>query len=65
MVHTPGAAIQNIQNRTALFCPGGAEGPVLVVRDMKHGSGQHGAVGIFVDIGTEALIAEMTVTCTD
>ena len=41
---TPGAAIQNC---TALFCPGGAEGPVMVVRVKKHG-----AVGILADIGT-------------
>lgn len=54
-----------IQDSTASFYLDGAEEPVLVVRDMKHGSGQHGAVGIFVDIGTEALIEEMTVTCTD
>ncbi|OUN39233.1 hypothetical protein B5G28_05945 [Faecalibacterium sp. An77] len=40
---TPGAAIQNV---TALFCPGGAEGPLMVVRVKKHG-----AVGILADIG--------------
>lgn len=39
--------------------------PVLVVEDMKHGSGQKGAAGIFVDTGTKAFVAEMKVTCTD
>ena len=45
MVHTPGAAIQN---RTALFYPGGAEGAVMVVRVKKHGA------VFFADIGTMA-----------
>lgn len=39
--------------------------PVLVVEDMKHGIGEKGAVGIFVDIGTEAFVSELKVTCTD
>lgn len=39
--------------------------PVLVVDHMKHGIGSRGSVGIFVDIGTEAFIADMKVTCLD
>ena len=39
--------------------------PVLVVEKMKHGMGQHGSLGIFVDIGTEALISEISITCAD
>lgn len=39
--------------------------PVLVVEDMKHGAGEKGSVGIFVDIGTEAFVSELKVTCTD
>ena len=39
--------------------------PVLVVTDMKHGAGEKGSVGIFVDIGTEALISELKIICTD
>lgn len=54
-----------IQDERAAFYIGQGTEPVLVVEDMKHGSGQKGAVGIFVDIGTEAFVAEMKVTCTD
>lgn len=39
--------------------------PVLVVEDMKHGIGEKGSVGIFVDIGTEAFVSELKVACTD
>lgn len=41
------------------------QAPVLVVEKMKHGMGQHGSLGIFVDIGTEALISEISITCAD
>lgn len=54
-----------IQDERAAFYIGQGTEPVLVVEDMKHGSGQKGAVGIFVDTGTEAFVAEMKVTCTD
>lgn len=37
----------------------------LSVENMKHGAGQHGSVGIFVDVGTEAFVSEINVTCTD
>lgn len=36
---------------------------VLTVDDMKHGAGEHGSVGIFVDIGTEAFVSELEITC--
>lgn len=39
--------------------------PVLAVNHMKHGRGQHGSVGIFADIGTEAFISKLSVECTD
>lgn len=38
---------------------------ILTVEDMKHGAGEHGSVGFFVDIGTEAFVSELKVTCTD
>lgn len=54
-----------IENERAEFYLNGKEQPVLVVDDMKHGRGQHGSVGIFVDIGTEAFISGLKVVCTD
>lgn len=54
-----------VEDSTAWFYLNGDEKPVLVVRNMKHGTGKHGSVGIFVDIGTEALVSDLTVTCTD
>lgn len=39
--------------------------PVLTVTDLKHGEGGHGAVGLFVDIGTEAFVSELKVSCAD
>lgn len=37
----------------------------LMVEDMKHGAGSYGSVGFFVDIGTEAFVSELKVTCED
>ena len=54
-----------IENEHAEFYLNGDPKPVLVVEDMKHGMGQKGSVGIFVDIGTEAFVSELKVTCTD
>lgn len=54
-----------IENEHAEFYLNQDTNPVLVVEDMKHGIGQKGSVGIFVDIGTEAFISELKVTCTD
>lgn len=39
--------------------------PVLVVKDLKHGIGGKGSVGVFVDIGTEAFVSELKVSCAD
>lgn len=39
--------------------------PALIVNNMKHGKGCHGAIGIFADIGTEAFISDLEETCTD
>lgn len=54
-----------IEDAHAAFYLNDSEKPVLAVTDMKHGVGERGSVGIFVDIGTEALISEMKITCTD
>ncbi len=39
-----------------------AEQPVLVVNDLKHGAANKGAVGLFVDIGTEGFFKDLTYT---
>lgn len=54
-----------VENDHAAFYLNGAEQPVLTVNHMKHGPDARGAVGIFVDIGTEAFVSSMQVTCTD
>lgn len=54
-----------IENERAEFYLNQDTVPVLVVEDMKHGIGAMGSVGIFVDIGTEAFVSELKVTCTD
>lgn len=54
-----------IEDSQAAFYLNHEKTPVLAVQEMKHGVGQHGSLGIFVDIGTEALISEISVTCTD
>lgn len=52
-----------IQNERAEFYLNGQR--ALLVEAMKHGTGQRGSVGIFVDIGTEAFVSEISVTCMD
>ena len=54
-----------IEDERAEFYLNGSEKPVLVVTDMKHGVGKKGSVGIFVDIGTEALISELKIIYKD
>lgn len=54
-----------IENERAEFYLNQISEPVLVVEDMKHGIGGKGSIGIFVDIGTEAFVSELKVTCTD
>lgn len=54
-----------IKDEQAAFYLNESDTPVLTVHEMKHGKGLHGSLGIFVDIGTEALISEIAVTCTD
>lgn len=54
-----------IENEHAEFYLNGNPTPALVVNDMKHGKGCHGSIGIFVDIGTEAFVSDLEITCTD
>lgn len=54
-----------IEDERAEFYLNASTQAVLVVEDMKHGVGQKGSVGIFVDIGTEAIVSEIKVICTD
>lgn len=54
-----------IENEHAEFYLNRISEPVLVVEDMKHGIGEKGSIGIFVDIGTEAFVSELKVICTD
>lgn len=54
-----------IEDQCAEFYLNDNKIPVLTVADMKHGSGQHGSLGIFVDVGTEALISDISIICTD
>lgn len=42
-----------------------SEKPVLVVENMKHGADATGAVGFFVDIGTEAFFKDLKVNAID
>ena len=37
----------------------------LIITDMKHGPAARGAVGLFVDIGTEAFFKNLTITTAD
>lgn len=36
--------------------------PVLVVNDLKHGADQRGAIGLWVDVGTEGFFKDLKVT---
>lgn len=51
-----------IEDARADFYLNGCDTPVLTVTDMKHGAKASGSVGVFVDIGTEALISEIRIT---
>lgn len=54
-----------IENEHAEFYINQCANPLLIVECLKHGIGQKGAVGIFVDIGTEAFVSELKIICTD
>jgi len=50
-----------IRDEAASFYLNGAEQPVLTVPKMKHGAGEAGSLGIYVDIGTEAFVSDIRV----
>ena len=54
-----------IENEKASFYLNGSETPTLVVPRMKHGTGEKGSVGVYVDTGTEAFVSEIKITCED
>ncbi|MFD1901560.1 hypothetical protein [Enterococcus termitis] len=54
-----------ITDAKAEFYLNDCEEPVLVVEHMKHGKDAKGALGFFVDIGTEAFFKDWTITSTD
>lgn len=54
-----------IKDEEASFYLNGAEEPLLVVPKMKHGVGERGAVGVYVDNGTEGYVSDIKITCED
>jgi hypothetical protein len=42
-----------VQGTTAKLFVGEAQQPVLIVNDLKHGTDSHGAIGLYVDNGTD------------
>lgn len=54
-----------IKDATGTFYINDMENPVLVVEDMKLGKDNSGAIGLFVDIGTEGFFKDLTVTKID
>lgn len=51
-----------IKDEYAEFYVNDMDKPILIVNDMKHGSGLKGTVGFFVDIGTEAYFKDLKIT---
>lgn len=54
-----------IEGSRAEFYVNDDKEPTLVVNDMKHGANHTGAVGFFVDIGTEAFFKDLKITLKD
>ena len=52
-----------IRDNEGVFHVDGKE--VLRVSDLKHGKDARGAVGLYVDIGTDGLFRNLTITCED
>lgn len=50
-----------IHDESAAFYLNDAEKPVLTVPHMKHGEGEKGALGIYVDVGTEAFVSDINI----
>lgn len=54
-----------IKDEYAQFYINDSQEPILIVEDMKHGTFQHGSVGFFVDVGTEAFFKDLKITFDD
>lgn len=52
-----------VYGQVAVFFVNGRE--VLRVNDLKHGSESRGAIGLYVDIGTDGFFRNLTVQCDD
>ena len=50
-----------VRGERAAFYLNGAEEPVLVVNDLKHGADAAGSVGFFSEIGTEAFFRDLEI----
>lgn len=54
-----------INGARGVFYLNDSKEPLLVVENMKHGADATGAIGFFVDIGTEAFFKDLKITKTD
>lgn len=54
-----------INGARGVFYLNDSKEPLLVVENMKHGADAKGAIGFFVDIGTEAFFKDLKITKTD
>ena len=52
----------DVDGATARVFVHDAPQPTLIVNDLKHGSDAHGAIGLYIDRGTEAFFRDLTVT---
>lgn len=51
-----------VQGETAKLYLHQQEQPTLIVRDLKHGADASGAIGLWVDIGTEGYFTDLKIT---
>jgi hypothetical protein len=51
----------DVKDEKAKLYLNGQQHPVLIVNDLKHGANASGAVGLWVDVGTEGYFAEMSI----
>lgn len=54
-----------VEDDRASFYVNDQEAPVLTVAGMKHGADARGAVGVYIDTGTEGFVKDLRVTCWD
>ena len=50
-----------VAGATARLYVGAAAQPVLIVNDLKRGAAAHGAIGLFVGVGTDAHFRNLTI----